>query len=727
MSIFKQFYEWHPKYVISHLYDNVYRILAELETHLVIIEHYSALNDILINDKNLNQINDRYPATTILSLRAQLPLLLKMGFIRKNNDKNNNANYHLPNYSTLPSANAYSCREIINLSHSDLLPSINTAIECSHLPKEMNLVLVDDYLDPRLEKINQHYFQNNIDWLLLKLTGERAFIGPIFTTSNNSACWHCLHHRMYFNNALRWIEYGINTDPASEKEHSITAMPIKYDIQLIKSYLTQLPPILSGLLNNKRHNIFYEINTNNTDPILHPVIMRPQCSCCGDAHLFRRLSQEPITLKPAHKLPGNDGGVRCQSPEKTCAQLKLVISPVSGLLTHCHTESKTGEDINQIYRSGFFQLPRQIPSQIESKSFPCFWYTTMGKGISSIQSQVSALSEGIERLASQYQGDEAVHLSIPKNNTYILPHELSQFSDSQYACFEKKYDPGYDLYAAKKYETNIPLHWTPVWSLTRKQKCFLPLSFCYNNTPFDDKKFSRFYHNGGAAGTTLEEAILQGFLEVIERDAIAIWWYNQLQRANVRFDSISPDLLQQLRKTLGSEWNYWAIDISSDFEVPVIAAIAQHKTTKQFSFGFGCHINNVIACQRAFTELCQITEIRKKNTAPFDFDSITNTNFMFPTKYSQSSLYNYHSPDNADIKDDINYLTAKASKLKLEVLVLNYSRPDMILNTAKVIIPGTCHLFPYLAAKRLYEVPVNMGLLESTQCEEKLNVQALLI
>ena len=46
--------------------------------------------------------------------------------------------------------------------------------------------------------------------------------------------------------------------------------------------------------------------------------------------------------------------------------------------------------------------------------------------------------------------------------------------------------------------------------------------------------------NGHASGNTLEEAILQGFLELVERDALAIWWYNQTNRKRFPW-AIIPD------------------------------------------------------------------------------------------------------------------------------------------------------------------------------------------
>jgi thiazole/oxazole-forming peptide maturase SagD family component len=48
--------------------------------------------------------------------------------------------------------------------------------------------------------------------------------------------------------------------------------------------------------------------------------------------------------------------------------------------------------------------------------------------------------------------------------------------------------------------------------------------FGYPAEPSHD--FCRANSNGLAAGSNLEEAILHGYLELIERDSVAVWWYN---------------------------------------------------------------------------------------------------------------------------------------------------------------------------------------------------------
>ncbi|PHS05746.1 MAG: hypothetical protein COA88_11810 [Kordia sp.] len=735
MTLFTQFFEWHPKFRVQPFSTEHFRLLSELETHIVDLPTEPEIFELLEKQSTLSVLSEKIPVSSVLNLSQQIQSYLNSGYIRSISIEKIRYSYHTPDFCKeihlLKNKSGF--KEIQILSQYENIDLFMTHFNQIPIDNEYCLVIVDDYLDPRLELINKAYVEKKQKWVLIKLTGEHAFVGPVFKQKDNTPCWQCLNYRMRANNALRWIKYEDSEIKYDELTSyigkNIIEIPIRFDENLIKKHVQLSVSVLKNLLDNDSTDQFYEIHTDYKEPWLHPVIKRPQCSCCGDKYLYQKQTQSPINLQSSKKIFTKDGGVRCVSPEETCTSLKKTISPVSGLLNHCSTLSKKGKYINQIYRSGFFQIPRQLNALSHKLSNETFSYVTMGKGISTQQSQASALSEGIERLASQFQGDETILFCKPLANDpdYILPQQLTPFTDRQYASFGKEQNKEYQLYAAEKYMNSSPLHWTVVWSLTNERQRYLPLSYCYAHTPFDDQKFNRFYHNGGAAGNTLEEAILQGFLEVIERDAISIWWYNQVPRDEIQFDDVSSDLLQQMSHTLEEEWDYWAIDISSDFDIPVIAAISKHKITGQICFGFGCHIDAMIACQRALTELCQITEIRDKNTAPFNFDAIKNAAFLFPSKNNKKQLESFDTPVNSDIKDDIKYCLAQASRLKLEVLVLNYSRPDMILHTAKVIIPGACHIFPYLAAERLYKVPVSMGLLPKEKKEEELNSQALLI
>ncbi|MGQ7420800.1 YcaO-like family protein, partial [Streptococcus suis] len=68
-------------------------------------------------------------------------------------------------------------------------------------------------------------------------------------------------------------------------------------------------------------------------------------------------------------------------------------------------------------------------------------------------------------------------------------------------------------------ERTAKVDWSPVWSL--RDKCFryLPTSILYFSYSDAASRLAGADSNGCAAGNTREEAIVQGFLELVERDS----------------------------------------------------------------------------------------------------------------------------------------------------------------------------------------------------------------
>src|SRR5207247_11424861 len=98
------------------------------------------------------------------------------------------------------------------------------------------------------------------------------------------------------------------------------------------------------------------------------------------------------------------------------------------------------------------------------------------------------------------------------------------------------------------FDAGAEIDWTPVWSLTRREVRYLPTAFCYYSYPWPQERASCLAcSNGNAAGNTLEEAILQGFLELVERDGVALWWYNRVRRPAVDLDSFGEPYVDELR------------------------------------------------------------------------------------------------------------------------------------------------------------------------------------
>src|SRR5271170_3506636 len=154
------------------------------------------------------------------------------------------------------------------------------------------------------------------------------------------------------------------------------------------------------------------------------------------------------------------------------------------------------------------------------------------------------------------------------------------------------------------------IEWSPVWSLRDARFKHLPTSLLY----FFYRGPAAFAadSNGCAAGNTLEEAIVQGFLELVERDAYAIWWYNRLQRPQLDLSQFDDSYVRDLRRQLAeSGRKLWVLDVTSDLGVPTFVAVTHwmQNGRENIEFGSGAHFDTKIALLRALTELNQFLSL----------------------------------------------------------------------------------------------------------------------
>ena len=157
-----------------------------------------------------------------------------------------------------------------------------------------------------------------------------------------------------------------------------------------------------------------------------------------------------------------------------------------------------------------------------------------------------------------------------------------------------------------------------------------------------------------------------------------------------------------------------------------MCAVTHHKVTGEFALGFGCHLDGVISCQRALTEVFQLIEIKDSNTSPFHLSQIQAEPYIFGQIETCKALEQSKIISD-DIKDDIDFCLAEIEQLGLDVIAINNSRAALKLSSVKVIIPGLCHIFPYFGLRRLYDVPVQLGYFDQPKQEAELNPLELLI
>ena len=227
--------------------------------------------------------------------------------------------------------------------------------------------------------------------------------------------------------------------------------------------------------------------------------------------------------------------------------------------------------------------------------------------------------------------------------------------------------------------------------------------------------------NGCAAGNTREEAIVQGFLELVERDAYAIWWYNRSQRAEVDLGQFNDSYIRDLQTQLAETGRkLWVLDVTSDLGVPTYVGILHwiQNGRENIEFGSGAHFDRRIAMLRTLTELNQFLAIGLMGGGTGEKPSLDGTTplrlqdhpFLVPASTRTVQTGGDLKVPLHDTREQVEACVEIARRAGLDFLVLDQTRPDVEVPVVRVIVPGLRHFYRRFAPGRLYDVPVKLGL-----------------
>ncbi len=583
----------------------------------------------------------------------------------------------------------------------------------------LQVLLVRDYLSPELEAINRDALARREQWMLVKPTGAALWWGPVFRPGEGP-CWACLAQRLRWN---RPVETFLRARAGTS--HSL--MPPRTEVPAIPQAASHLAALALGRwLVGARGTLGQTLQVMDLVRFQlteHTVVRRPQCPACGDPELLRARADGPVVLESRHKRFTADNGYRCVTPEETFARHQHHISPLTGVLSSLGPIEGRDHPMRPVFGASYFTPPRN-----DAPASDDFHWMSAGKGRTPAQSRASALCEGLERVSAFFQGDEPrVRARLADLGGEALhPNALMNFSETQYrereALSAKYGDPKRAI--PVPFDERWEVDWTPVWSLTHERRRYLPSAYCYTRYPLPPQaRFCQQDSNGHAAGNCLEEAILQGFLELVERDASALWWYGRLRRPGVDLRSFDAAYGQALEAHyLEQGWRIWALDLTHDLGLPTFVALGRSMEDGRFCAGFGTHLDARIALQRALTELNQLHDPRRTLPPPWDAAALTDPSFLFPDETVPArTAQDFPAVASEDLREDVRTCVERAARVGLETLVLDLTRPDVGLSVAKVTVPGLRHFWPRFGPGRLYDVPVRLGWRSTPLSEDQLN------
>lgn len=587
------------------------------------------------------------------------------------------------------------------------------------------IVIVDNYISEELEEFNNARLSDGKPWMLMKPSGRIIWIGPIFEP-NRTGCWNCLAERLKENRRVEVDLFGLKN-----KNLNIPSLP----------YLATTHSIAMNLAANevakwKRSKQAHQLNCNlltldlaNMEMRLHPFKNLANCLYCQKA--CGSCPKCFPTLKSSPKKYFLEEGERTCSLDDTLNNLQDIISPFTGIISSIRHSIVNDEHICYTVRT----LPLPALHNAENRYFRVPDVAT-GKGKTKLQATVGCIAEAIERYNCTFSTQEEIRCSYDSiKNTAIHPYALLNFSEEQYNNREiiNANRSGFNR-IPKRYE-GTEIGWTAVHSITHNRVRLIPSSYCYLYYPFEkDVEICPGNSNGCASGNSLEEAIFYALLELVERDAVAIWWYNRIKRPSVDLDRLNNAKINQIREKLKKEHrNLYVLDLTTDLQIPCYIAVSHKSDGTQIFFGSGAHLQPEIGIMRAISELNQVMiranlpqNIDLASIAPVARDlvkwsiseTIDNHSHLIPNGISKPiSLY----PNSEDFLSDIDLCLKIFKSLDLEALFFNLTNPNIKLHTVRLIIPGLRHFWSRLGPGRLYDAPVSLGWISKPLSESAMN------
>ena len=315
-----------------------------------------------------------------------------------------------------------------------------------------------------------------------------------------------------------------------------------------------------------------------------------------------------------------------------------------------------------------------------------------GKGIAKDHARASAMMEGFERYSAERQDSDETTIAtleeISELGEFITPESLNLPKDFK-----------------KQNLDSMKLEWSTAKDLISNKEYLIPTNAIYHPYIHGNECESLFKSNtnGLASGNVLEEAILHGIFEVIERDAWSIFELTHKNYAQIDLDSIESDIVNETIDKFESEGiKIKLMDFTADINVPTIAASADDTVTRDaglLTLGMGTHLDPEVAILRALTEVAQsrATQINgaREDTVRADFareagyERMKRINkYYFRDEDEKISLSSIENKSTTSITKDLEIVKEELIGNDIDkILYHDLTRPELDVSVVRVIIP----------------------------------------
>jgi ribosomal protein S12 methylthiotransferase accessory factor len=250
------------------------------------------------------------------------------------------------------------------------------------------------------------------------------------------------------------------------------------------------------------------------------------------------------------------------------------------------------------------------------------------------------------------------------------------------------------------------LDWCRATRLSDQADVYLPAELCLRR-PQVRKLISPPFllGTGTAAGENQEAAGLHGLLELIERDAAALWWRGGKRGRMIALDEEGHGeacrLIAHLRAGIRGRRS-WILDITTEIGVPCAAALSCRDDGFGLAFGLAARPSMQDAMRSAILEMCQIeladavveAKLRERGAGGLNERDLAHLRRATSIDAEHCGLLHPLPPrPDASSKSrprpsSLGSIAARLAELQIDVFLVDLRRPSFDVAAARVIAPG---------------------------------------
>ena len=283
-------------------------------------------------------------------------------------------------------------------------------------------------------------------------------------------------------------------------------------------------------------------------------------------------------------------------------------------------------------------------------------------------------------------------------------------------------------FSAHRLRGDAQLSWHRATRLSDGCELLLPADLCLRR-PLDQQEVKPPFplSTGSAAGRSWDAAALHGLLELIERDAAALWW-----QGGSRGGLIPPQhqaeiearaLLAQLRQQVSARRS-WLLDITTDIGVPCVVAVSCLTDGFGVAFGLAARPTLRAAARSAVLEMCQLelahavveAKCRERGEAALNGRDWTHRRRATMLNADRCLLLQpaperreHLAIDATDPGEALRLIVERLGQFGIESFGLNLTRARFGIPAARVMAPGLQPIPSEIITPRLADMMTRTG------------------